>query len=224
MGGGYDVMLQRPGLPLFLQFKLSDCMVRNTAAEAKMGYYTTPYYRMHIRASRHSAQQEMLLDLENSGNEVYYSAPAFHTPEELNHVYLNHMVRDKSLWLRPSIIGTLPDEREHYIAFKVPGNHRFCSESRLLDTKGDFGEFSRHIEASFKEKGEIALKKDQLQILAENLSHIAEKHRKISADRKRIFQQLLEKWHPLAQIAFYAHMLLDCQFFIVIEKTIMPPR
>ena len=27
VGGGYDLMLQRPGLPLFLQFKLADCMV-----------------------------------------------------------------------------------------------------------------------------------------------------------------------------------------------------
>ncbi len=28
-GGGYDVMLQRSGIPLFLQFKLADQMVRN---------------------------------------------------------------------------------------------------------------------------------------------------------------------------------------------------
>ena len=26
-GGGYDVKLDRGGIPLFLQFKLSDCMV-----------------------------------------------------------------------------------------------------------------------------------------------------------------------------------------------------
>jgi len=30
-GGGYDVHLDVPGFPLFLQFKRSDCMVRRSA-------------------------------------------------------------------------------------------------------------------------------------------------------------------------------------------------
>jgi hypothetical protein len=107
-GGGYDVMLQRPGLPLFLQFKLSDCMIRSSAQEVQDGLFNVPYYRMHIRPARHSEQHEMLLDLESRGNEVYYLAPAFHTPEELNDSYLTHQVRARSLWLRPSIIGPLP--------------------------------------------------------------------------------------------------------------------
>ncbi|MEN6487902.1 MAG: hypothetical protein ABFD66_03310, partial [Smithella sp.] len=71
-GGGYDLMLERPGMLLFLQFKLSDCMVRNTAREVKDGIFSAPCYRMHIRPARHSQQHEMLLKLENDGNEVYY--------------------------------------------------------------------------------------------------------------------------------------------------------
>jgi hypothetical protein len=47
---------------------------------------------MYIRPARHSEQHEMLLDLENDGNEVYYSAPAFHKPEEFNDAYLNNQV------------------------------------------------------------------------------------------------------------------------------------
>ena len=85
IGGGYDVHLPMMGLPLFLQFKLSDHMVRRSAREAQAGHLSVPYYRMHLRPKRHSAQHEMLLNLENIGGPaVYYVAPAFHQSSELN--------------------------------------------------------------------------------------------------------------------------------------------
>ena len=89
------MILQRPGIPLFLQFKLSHCMVRNTAQEVICGMLTSPFYRMHMRPTRHSDQHEMLLELEDKGNEVYYSAPAFHTSVEFNDAYLSHQVRTR---------------------------------------------------------------------------------------------------------------------------------
>ena len=39
-GFGYDVRLNRPGTPLFLQFKLVHQMVRGTANEAKGGIFS----------------------------------------------------------------------------------------------------------------------------------------------------------------------------------------
>ncbi|GAG33997.1 unnamed protein product, partial [marine sediment metagenome] len=184
-GGGFDLKLERPGIPLFLQFKLSDCMVRKSAKEIKNGDFSAPCYRMHIRPARHSQQHEMLLDLENRRNEVYYCAPAFHSPEELNDAYLNHLVRDKSLWLRPSVIGPLTDDRDHHVAFQVPGVHRFCSESRILDTKGNFSEFSRQIELSYRQKSKSALSENSLVGLAKSLQSITEKRSDISRDSKR---------------------------------------
>ena len=41
---GYDVALERGGVPVFLQFKLSHYMVRKTAKEVRKGL-TTPLYR-----------------------------------------------------------------------------------------------------------------------------------------------------------------------------------
>ena len=131
-GGGYDVMLKRPGIPLFLQFKLSDFMVRSTAQECQDGLFTIPFYRMHLRPSRYSAQHEMLLDLEKDGNEVYYSAPAFHEPVELNEAYINHQVKVRSIWLRPSWIGYLRDGENHHVAFKHPGDRHLYSAHRRI--------------------------------------------------------------------------------------------
>ncbi len=217
-GGGYDVMLQRPGLLLFLQFKLSDCMVRATAKEVQDGILNAPYYRMHLRPARHSEQHEMLLDLEGKGNEVYYSAPAFHMPEELNETYLTHGVRARSLWLRPSIIGPLPDDGDHYIAFTIPGTHYFRSEAKPLDTKGDFAEFTLHIENAYRRKSKTALTEGALFRIADDIRGIAEQRSDISLDSKRITEKELRRRHPLAQIAFYASTFMDCQLYIIGDK------
>src|SRR5436190_10639379 len=72
-GGGYDLQLPLAGAPLYLQFKLSDCMVYRSAAE--WNDFGHSYYRMHLRPQRHSEQHRMLCDLEATGNEVYYVAP-----------------------------------------------------------------------------------------------------------------------------------------------------
>ena len=116
-GGGYDVLIQRRSVPLFLQFKLSECMVRSTALEVKQGKLTAPFYRMNLRPPP-SDQHELLLELESSGEQVYYIAPMFHTEEEFNVAYLSGNILKRSIFLRPSAIGTLPDGRRHHVAFR----------------------------------------------------------------------------------------------------------
>lgn len=217
-GGGYDVMLQRPGLPLFLQFKLSHCMVRSNAQEVKDGIFLPPFYRMHLRPSRHSDQHEMLLDLENAGNEVYYAAPAFHTPEEFNEAYLLHQVRARSLWIRPSQIGPLPDDNDHHLAFTPGGTPHFCSEPQPLQSRGDFAEFEDFVTGSFKTKSREALQMEVLEETAWRLAEIAEKHRFISIESQQVSRAELEDRHPLGRIAFYSQVFLDSQLFIVREE------
>jgi len=86
---GYDVQLQRRGIPLFLQFKLSECIVRSTAVEFKHQLpVSLPFYRMLLRLARHSDQHELLCDLEATGAKVRYVAPMFHTTDQFNQAYL----------------------------------------------------------------------------------------------------------------------------------------
>src|SRR4051812_2702044 len=65
---GYDVALEQPGTPLFLQFKLVHQMVRGNAKEAKRGNFQLPFYRMHLRSNLISDQHRSLLALEQAGN------------------------------------------------------------------------------------------------------------------------------------------------------------
>ncbi len=231
-GGGYDVMLQRPGIPLFLQFKLSHCMVRRTALEAIHGIFPPPFYRMHMRPKRLSNQHEMLLDLEKKGHEVYYSAPAFHTCQEFNDAYLSRQVKARSLWMKPSDIGSLLDNEDHHVAFldwhaaflgwSVLSRHgfgpHFCSTPRPLDTPGDFIEFENSVERSFRKNSETALAEDTLKGTANLLSKIVEEHNHISHKSMRALQTQLTGRHPLYKIAVYSHMFLDSHVFIVMNQ------
>jgi hypothetical protein len=131
-GGGYDVKLEAPGFPLFIQFKRSDCMKRSSARETKPPMnFGTPFYRMKITERQRSAQHEMLLELDAGPNEVFYAAPLFHAVEELNKAYRAGTVSEQSCYVRPSKIGKL-DGDPHHVAFDAK---RFltCSEPREIE-------------------------------------------------------------------------------------------
>lgn len=135
-GGGYDVKLDRPGVPLFLQFKRSHCMVRRAAREyqavlATGGTLTVPYYRFPITEASTSEQHEMLLALDDGSNLVFYAAPRFHRINEINQAWSRMDVARRSLFVAPSTIGPL-DDAQHHVAFDG-ANTWLCSEPRVLE-------------------------------------------------------------------------------------------
>ena len=76
---GYDVRIDFPGCPLYLQYKLPELMVRDTAVEISKYFLqgiATPFFRMHLMKRNLSRQHELLIDLENRHpNSVYYATP-----------------------------------------------------------------------------------------------------------------------------------------------------
>lgn len=217
-GGGYDVMMDRGGIPLFLQFKLSDCMKKANAQEAQMGIFACPYYRMHLRPRHHSNQHQMLLDLESGGNEIYYVAPAFHEPEGLNDAYLNRRVKELSIWIKPSFIGPLPDDKTHHVAFQTGIDPYFCSEPRRIFEAADFQSISRKVEDKFEAERDNALNSERLRNLADNLFAISQGREDISQQQKDRAQQTFKSRSPLEEVAYYAQAYFDCQLFIISER------
>ncbi|MDB6453908.1 hypothetical protein [Falsirhodobacter sp. 20TX0035] len=135
-GGGYDVKLDRPGVPLFLQFKRSHCMVTRAAREyrsvlATGGTLNVPYYRFPITEASTSDQHEMLLSLDDGSNLVFYAAPRFHQIHEINQAWSRTDIARRSLFVAPSTIGSLDDE-QHHVAFDG-ANTWLCSEPRALE-------------------------------------------------------------------------------------------
>lgn len=217
-GGGWDVRVEQPGVPLFLQFKLSDYMTRRNCREARDANFNVPCYRMHIRRPP-SRQHEMLLDLEQTGADVYYVAPAFHEPEELNEAFMNRLVRSRSIWVRPSQIGPLPDDREHHVSFEQVGAWAFFSEPRRLDGPREFEQVAAHLERALKSRGSNPLRLE-LATLAEKLMVIAEKRRDIRWLQQAETREVFAERPPLEQIAHYASIFLECQFFVVQSRPV----
>lgn len=120
-GGGYDVKLERPGVPLFPQFKRSHCMIRPSAKEhravAKLGgTLNLPYYRFPITEASSSDQHELLLALDDNSSLVFYAAPRFHRLNEINEAWNHTDVARRSFFISPSVVGPLDDE-QHHVAF-----------------------------------------------------------------------------------------------------------
>jgi hypothetical protein len=130
-GGGWDVKL--PGIPVYLQMKRSMRMVRSTAQEYST-FNTLPFFRMYLHRRDLSDQHQLLLDLESTGNIVVYAAPGFSTADELNDAYTQDLVATRSVFVRPSAVGPLADDKQHWVAFRTsPQSAVICSRPRSIN-------------------------------------------------------------------------------------------
>ncbi|MHB8390667.1 MAG: hypothetical protein ACYDBH_13980 [Acidobacteriaceae bacterium] len=213
-GGGYDVQIPFTGFPLFLQFKLSDCMVRHTAWEAQAGLLTPPFYRMYLRPMRHSQQHQLLLDLETKGELVYYAAPHFHLPAELNDAYLNKQVLNRSVFFKPSQIGALPDDDRHHIAFYAGQPAYFCSEPRMLLKESRSREaFDKDLIEGFSSRRLLDRRSSIRRLASEMLSSVRELTKSEERDES-VFNQFASR-EPRLQIAYLARAYFGCEIIIV---------
>jgi hypothetical protein len=135
--GGYDVKLDRPGQPLFLQFKLAKQIRGRRAREFRQQIFWSPFYRMYIRARRSSRQHELLLELEQSnlGN-VYYCAPAFHTLWELNRFYEERRIAQYTRFVKPTELPAISDDEEHWLSFREARSGTvafFSAEGKMVE-------------------------------------------------------------------------------------------
>lgn len=213
-GGGYDVQIQYSGTILFLQFKLSDCMVRENASQSAV--FGLPYYRMHIRSLARSQQHPMLLGLETSGNTVFYAAPKFHTPEEFNNSYLNRTIIEDSFFIEPSTIGAITDYDDHYIAFNVANDHGFYSkEPKKLNVEKIGAKYFIHkVREDVKEKRKELTQNDEVNIrdeVVEVISHAIGQGFWKGLSR----ESLIADRRPILQAAYLARTFIGCEMLLL---------
>jgi len=135
-GGGYDVKL--PGIPTFIQFKLSDELTTSKALDsAALGL---PYFRFKIRGRKHSSQHDLLLDLEAKGKSVYYAAPRFRLPDSMNRAFIDQEMIDRTAFIRPSTIGAFDpsDDGDHTLSFRATGSQAILHSVKKELTLADF--------------------------------------------------------------------------------------
>ena len=207
-GGGYDVGIQISGIPLFLQFKLSDCMRRNSVVEVRRGLLAVPFYRMHLRPKRHSRQHELLLSLEREGNLVYYAAPLFHRPSELNDAYSEGCVLQRSVFIPPSAIGRLPDGNNHHVAFS-PSACYVLSEPKRIEKPVDSNTLGRIVRSELQIRGRTALTADSLGRLMEQMIAL------LHDERQELRRLDTGDQQPLKFVAYLSRTFFGCEMLIV---------
>ena len=215
--GGYDVQIQYSGTILFLQFKLSDCMIRENAAESTE--FGLPYYRMHIRSLSRSQQHPMLLELERNGNMVFYAAPKFHTAEEFNSAYLDRCIIENSFFVEPSTVGDITDFEDHYIAFNKANDQGFYSEEpkKLNDEKIGPKYFVHKVREAVKSKQKELSQQDEVEVRDEVVDAISEAIGK--GFWKGISREnLVTNRRPILQAAYLARTFIGCEVLILSER------
>ena len=155
---GYDVHIDFPAYPLYLQYKLPDLMVRDTAVEISKYYLqglSVPFFRMHMMKSSLSRQHRLLIDLESRyPNSVYYATPSLQDIESFNAAYNSASIHFQSVLFSPKEIGPLPDDKTHTVSYShdLP-TAWFCSEPReihafqiknVVDQFGNLSDKSRY--------------------------------------------------------------------------------
>jgi hypothetical protein len=221
-GVGYDVRFELPGIPLFLQFKLVDQMVRGNANEAKQGHFDPPFYRMHLRSRLISDQHESLLSLEQAGNDVFYVAPGFHLAADLNFAYAQRQMWNNSFRLRPGLIGPLPDDARHHVTFRQPaGTWRFYSEESSREGRAPTTEeITEQLQRRIVERGKRNLR-SQIEELDATLRHVvSERTAQHPQPRQAETLKLGDEVDPLRRVAYIARQFFDCQLlFIALRET-----
>lgn len=209
-GGGWDMKL--PGTPVFIQFKRSYRMVKRSAKESS-DFPSLPFYRMYLHRRDHSDQHELLLELESLGNLVLYAAPGFSESTELNEAYSNDRMGASSLFLRPSQIGPLLDDKQHWVAFQMdPELTYFCSEPRRIKTDNpktlfqgglarEIAKKSRKIDAGF------------FSHISDELLEVYGRKRPSEAGKVR---QVRERRSPPEFAQLIAQTLFDCELLLYV--------
>lgn len=206
---GYDLELPLLGAPLFLQFKLSDYMVRSTAEGADK--VPTPHYRMNLRPLKHSDQHQLLLDLNSNGHDVFYAAPEFHTARDLSDAYVNRNVIAQTAFWRPEDIGVLPDQDEHFVCFAVGASHGYlCSEPKRVERSTSEVVLAAGSGSSAGADETRRPRTGDLRLIGDRLVEQWMQRRGRSDEINGLFRKIRDTRDPLQYLGWVSQSLFDC--------------
>jgi len=213
---GYDLRLPIVGAPVFLQFKLSDHMVRSTAEGADK--VPIPHYRMHLRPLKYSRQHNLLLALERRGHRVFYAAPEFHRSSDLNRAYLKGEMIQKTAFFRPHAIGHL-DDSSHFVCFNAGSSHGFlCSEPISIEREAHLIVREALTGNTAKPQERDLSARDYLQKVADELIADWAEITRASYEAKKMLEEIRRTREPREYLNWVAQTLFDCVVLIRLRR------
>lgn len=148
---GFDVKfrLQQGNIEhsLFLQHKVSHFVSIRYGKYARLfDFHDGSYFYFNLVRLEKSPQHNLLYSLQQSGEEVYYSAPLFYDRNAFTQHFVDNAVIDNSIFIDPSGIGQITDLDLHRISYSQNGTKAaFCSDPEELGSPLDFKNLSKTI-------------------------------------------------------------------------------
>lgn len=146
-GRGYDVKIGFAGLPIFIQFKISEALTRPQSKY--WPDYLRPYYRFDVTSLRRSRQHNDLKDLSQNEPEVYYVAPRFWKPRDFDIYYSASEILANSICIPVTGLDYLTDTDHHQITYVTPDSYDWHSTDNDR-VHGDFA--GTHLVSSIQER------------------------------------------------------------------------
>ncbi|MCJ7733727.1 MAG: hypothetical protein MUP11_04170 [Anaerolineales bacterium] len=101
---------------LFIQYKLSERLIGNAAS--LNDDWGIPYFRFLLHPKNRNKRHELLQNLEDMNNLVYYVAPEFHTKHSLYESLMQKALLSNSIFWSPKAIGSLSQAERNTISYK----------------------------------------------------------------------------------------------------------
>ncbi len=128
---GVDVLIalgRRRVVPLFLQFKRSDCLTRRPATYWDF-FGCQQYFRFDVYPANIRPQHNDLRELNSHFSRVYYAAPAFYCHSDYVRLSRSVEVIDNTALISPGSLEPNTEDEEHSVCFTLtPWKVRWCSE------------------------------------------------------------------------------------------------
>ena len=132
--------------------------------------------------------------------------------------FLQSSVRARSIWLRPTDIGPLPDDHDHQISFEPERGWKRFSEPTKIEAIRNFEDVERQLLSRFHEHGLSDLSDERLVDLANKIASIADKRKDITQQQRDAAREAARSAAPLQRVAYYASIFLESQLFVMQER------
>ena len=127
---GYDVEFRIKNgqftRSLFLQHKVSYYAQNRSGRNAFIwNCYLGPYFRFPVERLDRTGQHNLLVDLADRGEDVFYCAPAFVGLDNLQNCFVQDNVIDNSRFFDPKDMGKITDFDQHHVSYDPTGTFGF---------------------------------------------------------------------------------------------------
>lgn len=134
---GYDMTIPRRWGILYLQFKVPEYIRGRNGKQYKA--FGSPYFRFKVKTDKTmngKVQHNILCDLEDQGQDVFYAAPAFLTSRELIYYAQYDGMYANSVFPSPSDLQHVAAGSQHCFAYTDSRDIRAFSEPGPMLSRG----------------------------------------------------------------------------------------